>query len=115
MKYRIYSISLVTSLLFGCASSEVLLQAEKNVSDYKQLSPTRYQVYCPTGICRFQVSVNQKTTVTIEMFYDKNKPFKKIEGLTFDNQNQYPTSNSFTLPTEQDNEWISVQVIDYYR
>ena len=45
----------------------------------------------------------------------QNKPFKKIEGLTYDNQNQYPTSNAFTLPLQQDSEWISVQVIDYYR
>ncbi|OPH51014.1 spore gernimation protein [Vibrio campbellii] len=115
MKYRIYSISLLTGLLLGCANAEVSLQAEKNVAEYKQLSPTRYQVYCPTGICRFQVSASQKTAVTIEMFYDKNKPFKKIEGLTYDNQNQYPTSNAFTLPVESGNERISVQVIDYYR
>ncbi|MCE7730393.1 spore gernimation protein [Vibrio campbellii] len=115
MKYRIYSISLLTGLLFGCANTEVSLQPTKNVAEYKQLSPTQYHVYCPTGICRFQVSASQKTAVTIEMFYDKNKPFKKIEGLTYDNQNQYPTSNAFTLPLQQDSEWISVQVIDYYR
>ncbi|MGR5156249.1 spore gernimation protein [Vibrio owensii] len=115
MKYRIYSISLLTGLLFGCANTEGSLQAEKNVAEYKQLSPTQYQVYCPTGICRFQVSANQKTAVSIEMFYAENKPFKKIEGLTYDNQNQYPTSNVFTLPVKSDNERISVQVIDYYR
>ena len=115
MKYHIYSISLLTSLLFGCASSQVLLHAEKNVSEYKQLSPTQFQVYCPTGICRFQVSADEKTAVSIEMFYAEGKPFKKIEGLTYDNQNQYPTSNTFTLPVESGNERLSVQVIDYYR
>ncbi|CAH1533181.1 TPA: hypothetical protein P0E09_003978 [Vibrio harveyi] len=55
------------------------------------------------------------TQVTFERFYETNKPFKKIEGLTFDNQNQASKLNAFIRPVESDNQWKSVQVIDYYR
>ncbi|CAK6714648.1 conserved hypothetical protein [Vibrio harveyi] len=55
------------------------------------------------------------TQVTFERFYETNKPFKKIEGLTFDNQNQASKMNAFIRPVESDNQWKSVQVIDYYR
>ncbi|MGF1760628.1 spore gernimation protein [Photobacterium sagamiensis] len=106
--------------LVGC-SEEVQLAASpvNNVEEIKISAQAQIDVYCPTGICQFDLSSNEAITVTVTMHYDDAKMFRKIEGVSVTGK-AGPTvkvlgANSFSMDLSGGNEPENIQVVDYYR
>lgn len=112
---------LVSANLFIQGCSEPLNITATPVRDVERIEVKEkaLDVYCPRGICKFELKVNQKAELTINMFYDTEQPFTKIEGvsvtgesgnsMTMDGQHQ------FKMAVKPQKEPITVQVVDYYR
>ena len=79
---------------------------------------TTLEVYSQTGICRFALSSTAETTLIISMLYKSETPYKKIEGVTVNGENDRvallgPGQIEITIPAG--NEPLKIQVIDFYR
>ncbi|PSW06347.1 spore gernimation protein [Photobacterium lipolyticum] len=108
-------------LALGGCSEDVQLAASpvKNVEKVNITAQTQIDVYCPTGICQFDISSNEAITVTVTMHYDDAKMFRKIEGVSVTGK-AGPTAkvlgaNRFSMDLSGDNKPAKIQVVDYYR
>ena len=75
-------------------------------------------VYSRTGICQFELSATVETTVVISMHYDEERPFKKIEGVTVNGENDVAEvmgPNRVRLTVPAGNVPVRIQVVDFYR
>ncbi|MDX1304526.1 spore gernimation protein [Photobacterium sp.] len=106
--------------LGGCSEDvQVTVSPVNNVEKMNISDQTQIDVYCPTGICQFDISSNEAITVTVTMHYDNAKMFRKIEGVSVTGK-AGPTAkvlsaNSFSMGLSGDNESAKIQVVDYYR
>ena len=75
-------------------------------------------VYSRTGICQFELSSTEETTVVISMHYNEEMSFKKIEGVSVNGENDVAEvlgPNRIRLTVPADNVPIRIQVVDFYR
>jgi hypothetical protein len=122
-KWMIGGLLLVSaSLLTGCSGNDTqfTLKGVKNVQEmiffkYKN----KVEVYCPTGICTFSISANKATDVNVEMYTDKMKPFKKLEGINLTSDTnatvKRESTATFSLKLPEKDTAVKIQAIDYYR
>ncbi len=110
------------TILTGCSGNDTqfVLKGVKNVQEmiffkYKN----KVEVYCYSGICSFSVSASKPTDVNIEMYYDKMKPFKKLEGINVTGDSKASikreSASTFLLKLPEKNTPVHIQAIDYYR
>lgn len=125
MKKRILGTAAVLSvalLLSGCSGNDTKFDF-KGVKNVQEMIYFKYknkvEVYCPTGICQFSISANKSTKLNVEMYYDKMKPFKKLEGINLEGDAKATikreSDSTFALNLPDQNAPVKIQVIDYYR
>lgn len=111
--------ALAVVLMAGCGEElKITATPIKNV-DNIQYNEAQLDVYCPTGICQFDLAVNKDTALTVNMHYDSTRSFEKIEGVSVTGKAgssaKMLDGNSFELGLEANDKPITVQVVDYYR
>lgn len=112
---------LVSANLFIQGCGEPLTITATPVRDVERIEvrENTLDVYCPRGICKFELKANQKTALTINMFYDTEQPFTKIEGVNVTGKSGTSMTmdglHQFKMAVKPQSEPISVQVVDYYR
>ncbi|PSU50191.1 spore gernimation protein [Photobacterium frigidiphilum] len=123
MKQIFLGSVIVASLLMlsGCGDELQLTAAQvKNVDKMSVASDqTTLDVYCPTGICIFDLSSNIETNVVVTMHYNDDKIFSKIEGVSVTGRMGSTVKvlgeNSFSMDLAADNDVSKIQVVDFYR
>ena len=120
-KRLIAGLAFAVMLSVGGCTKDVQLAASpvNNVEKINIAEQTQIDVYCPTGICQFDLSSNEVVTVTVTMHYDDARMFRKIEGVSVTGK-AGPTVkvlgvNSFSMELSGGNEPAKIQVVDYYR
>lgn len=111
---------IVSSLLTGCGQdAKISVTPDKGVEQIERASATGMDVYCPSGICKFSVETTAPTELTVTMNYQKDKPFKKIEGVNvigeIGGSVHVLNQHQFTLNLEKTDQKAQIQVVDYYR
>lgn len=106
-------------LLSGCGEKlQLVATPVKNVDDI-QYQQDQLDVYCPTGICQFDLNTNQEADLTINMHYSQSRPFDKIEGVSVTGRTGSSTKvidgNTFEMTLESNETPTRIQVVDYYR
>lgn len=121
MKKTSLGLVVFSTVLFltGCGDATVTGNAVKDVENITAGTSENINVYCPTGICTFELTASKATTVTVTMHYDNAKSFEKIEGVNVigegaDNA-KVQGSHQVTVDITKANTPVSIQVIDYYR
>ena len=123
MKYQLLSNTLLIAILTLTACSEEKKLSATNEKNVEKViiseDKTTLDIYCPTGICRFNLSSNVETTLTINMHYNDNKRFTKIEGVSINgninSNSKIMNESSFTMHLEANSHLSNILVIDYYR
>ena len=107
------------TLLTGCGEKlEITAQPLKNVDAVKYQNE-QLDVYCPTGICQFELSTNKDVILMVNMYYSESKPFDKIEGVSVTGRGgesiEMGDRNNFRIVLDSDNPPSKIQIVDYYR
>lgn len=121
------SMALIGGALFmGCSQHNPLID-EKSISVTSiqgierivQPTGSELDVVCPTGICRFELATNTPKTITVSMYYAKEQPFKKLEGIDVSRQSDDAirrlTPYQFEVTLQGDAKQHEIQVVDYFR
>ncbi|WP_299020052.1 spore gernimation protein [uncultured Photobacterium sp.] len=117
---KILLVGAVLMLLPGCGEEfQLTATPVKNVEKIVVSEPGQVDVYCPTGICQFELAANKEASVTVNMHYDISRRFSKIEGVSVAGELSSSVTmkgeNSFSLDVPGNVEPSKVQVVDYYR
>ncbi|SMY31784.1 hypothetical protein PMAL9190_00195 [Photobacterium malacitanum] len=109
-----------TMLLSGCSGeATVTATPVKNVDTVSVTSPEDIDVFCPTGICTFELSTSAPTKVTVTMHYDYSKLYTKIEGVSVVGKGakdaKVVDEDQFTVELTKKNTPVKIEVIDFYR
>jgi hypothetical protein len=123
MKQFFLGSVVVASLLMlsGCGDALQLTATQvKNVDKMAVASDqTTLDVYCPTGICTFDLSSNIETNVVVTMHYNDEKTFNKIEGVSVTGKMGATVKvlgeNRFSMDLAANNDISKIQVVDFYR
>ncbi|KMV30992.1 spore gernimation protein [Photobacterium swingsii] len=122
MKMMVKMMVLVSALgaLTACSDEGQLVATPlNNVQKIEVVNDQALDVQCDTGICQFEVSTSSHDEITVNMFYDGQRAFEKIEGVSVTGPSgatvRIEGENQFTLILSGDDEPTKVQVIDYYR
>jgi hypothetical protein len=123
MKQFFLGSVVVASLLMlsGCGDELQLTSTQvRNVDKIAVASDqTTLDVYCPTGICIFDLSSNIETSIVVTMHYNDDKMFSKIEGVSVTGKMGSTVKvlgeNSFSMDLAANNDISKIQVVDYYR
>ncbi|MEZ8027509.1 hypothetical protein [Enterovibrio norvegicus] len=115
-----------STFLMGC-SQQSLLKGKDSISatpiqgieQITQQSDTQFDVVCPTGICRFELTTNTPKTITLSMYYGAEQPFKKLEGIDVFRQPEEAINRlslyQFDVTLLGGAKPHEIQVIDYFR
>lgn len=108
-----------TMLLVGCGNVTITATPVKNVDTVSVTSPDDIDVFCPTGICTFELTASEPTKATVTMHYDYSKLYTKIEGLSVIGEGaknaKVVDEDQFTVELTKKNIPVKIQVVDYYR
>lgn len=113
-------VGAVLLLVQGC-NEDLQLSATpiKNVEKITIREKGELDVYCPTGICQFELVADQEATVNINMHYDISRQFDKIEGVSvagkLSSSVKMTGPSTFSMDVSGNGKPSKVQVVDYYR
>ncbi|UXH99951.1 spore gernimation protein [Photobacterium sp. TY1-4] len=115
-----FGFAMVSTLLSGCSEPlEVTVTPTRDVDHFQVTAQTNIDMYCPTGICKFELAASQKTAITVNMHYTDARSFDKIEGVNVTGRQGATVAmvddNTFSLTLAGENETTKIQVVDYYR
>ncbi|MGF1723910.1 spore gernimation protein [Photobacterium nomapromontoriensis] len=106
-------------LLSGCGEKAQLVTTPVKNVDAIEHQQDQLDVYCPTGICQFDLSANQDTDLTINMHYSQSRPFEKIEGVSVTGRTgssaKVIDGNTFEITLDGNVKPARIQIVDYYR
>ncbi|WP_187695555.1 MULTISPECIES: spore gernimation protein [Photobacterium] len=119
-KIQLGLVAVTTALLLtGCGEAKITGTPLKNVDSIAVTSAEDIDVFCPTGICTFELTASKPTTATITMHYDYTKLFTKIEGVDVIGEGgknaKVIDDDQFKVDISDANKPVKIQVIDYYR
>ncbi|MDO6708747.1 spore gernimation protein [Photobacterium sp. 1_MG-2023] len=118
---KVTGIFLLSVNLFTVGCSEPFAISAEPVKDVDQIdiNDRVLNVYCPRGICQFELSTNQETDLVVNMFYGEEQPFTKIEGVSVTgaagSSLSVESQSQFKMLIQPQKTPVRVQVIDYYR
>ena len=101
------------------------VEAIKGVDVITETSNNNYNIYCATGICRFDVKSQGTGHIRFNFFYREDEPFRKLEGVHLSNLGDEKDVNEFAeirdnqtsilYNTDEGKHWVQIQIIDFYR
>ncbi|UTV26437.1 spore gernimation protein [Photobacterium atrarenae] len=121
MRFKAMAVFALTGiLLFGCSEPlQVAVTPTRDVDHFQVIEQTQIEMYCPTGICKFELAASQEATITVKMHYTDARRFEKIEGVSVTGKQGATVTlvdeNTFSLTLAGKDEPAKVQVVDYYR
>ncbi|MCG3863382.1 MULTISPECIES: lipoprotein [unclassified Photobacterium] len=119
-KIQLGLVAVTTALLLtGCGEAKITGTPIKNVDSIAVTSAEDIDVFCPTGICTFELTASKPVTATVTMHYDYTKLYTKIEGVDVIGEGaknaKVVDDDQFTVDISSADKPVKIQVIDYYR
>ncbi|CAA0100751.1 Uncharacterised protein [BD1-7 clade bacterium] len=125
-------ILLTTTVLSGCEHSqerehnnERQLAAGRGTSKITPLGDNSYNVFCPTGICRFQLKNNGSADIKFHFYYSAGQPFRALEGIYLnslagdqdvsESMTVLDNTTSVQLNLNAGEHHVEIQAVDYHR
>ncbi|MGF1684686.1 spore gernimation protein [Photobacterium minamisatsumaniensis] len=112
-------VFLLLAFVTGCSEELQLTTTPIQNVEKIQVTANTLDVYCVTGICKFELSANMETQITVNMHYSDTKTFEKIEGVSVTGKMgstvKVVDENTFEMALAGSDAISKIQVVDYYR